>query len=232
MGFRTLQKFLPSSSNSPNIKLITIFFGANDACILGEAQHVELQTYVSTIKAMINHAASFSHADCRAKIILITPPPVNEHQLEPKPSGVLTRRAGITSQYARAVAQVGRSCGVCVLDFWKILMAQTGWNESMGIRCCCDHIPYSINTDKETERDRLQHIPGCRRTSASIPGAKYQLSDFLVDGLHLTKLGYDILFSELMRLIRNNLPDCAPENLPLVFPDWKDILSVPPKSNV
>lgn len=234
MGFRALKNVLSSKTSQPcssNIKLATVFFGANDACIPGESQHVDLPRYVSAIKKIVEYPG-FKNERSRTEIIVITPPPVNEHQFSQLPSGSFQRRAGTTSQYAQASLEAFQGLdGVYVLDFWSVLMRHVGWTESMGRDCCCEHLPRDIKTQSYAQSP-VQHIPGCYHCPAILPGANYQLSDFLCDGLHLTKLGYDVLFEGLMSLIRKEIPDCAPENMPYILPEWRDALSWDEASDV
>jgi len=229
MGVGALHKFLPYTtprSTWPKIKIVTVFFGANDACVPGEQQHVDLQVYIDTLKKLISYPVFQQDGPARTKIVIITPPPVNEHQFERMPSGHFQRRAGITSQYARAARETGGIEGVPILDLWTILMRKVGWEPSMGRECCCGHIPYQADV-ASTSASHFQHIPGCYHAPADWADADHQLSDFLTDGLHLTKLGYDVLFWELLNLIKQELPDCAPDNLPFVLPEWRDALLMP-----
>lgn len=227
MGFRALQKFLPTTGRgaSTHIKLLTVFFGANDACLPGELQHVELQSYVDTLKAIIHYPLFQQQGDRKTHVVIITPPPYNEHQCPEAPKGPFQRRAGATSQYAQAAVQAGRAYGVHILDLWTIIMRRVGWNESMGRDCCCKHLSCNLESKTTLGKSEVQHIPGCIHVSEISPNADYQLSDFLTDGLHLTKFGYDVLFWELMKLIRRDLPDCAPEKLPFVLPEWRTALA-------
>ena len=229
MGFGALQKFLPLSmprSSWPKIKIVTVWFGANDSCVPGESQHVDLQLYVDTMKKVIEYPLLNQEDPNRTRIIIITPPPVNEHQFERSPSGGFQRRAGITSQYARAAREAAKAHGVFFLDLWTALMHKVGWVESMGYECCCDHIPRHTDITSRSASD-VQHIPGCYHFPAHSPSGNYQLSDFLTDGLHLTKLGYDVLFWELLKLIKLDIPECAPESLPFVLPEWSNALRMP-----
>lgn len=41
-------------------------------------------------------------------------------------------------------------------------------------------------------------------------------------GLHCSPAGYEIVFQEVMKVIESQWPDQMPENLPMVFPYWKD----------
>ena len=66
-------------------------------------------------------------------MILLTPPPVNEYQLEAADlaegrTGPL-RSAEHTKKYADACRDVGAEVGVVVLDVWSVFMAKAGWKE-------------------------------------------------------------------------------------------------------
>lgn len=229
MGFRALKKFLPSTVEScawPHIKLLTVFFGANDACVPGNPQHVALQSYVNTLKSILQYPVFQQPGHRKTAVILITPPPVNEHQFDQAPNGPFPRRAGVTSQYARAAVQAGRAYGVPVLDFWSIVMQKVGWDPSMGRDCCYEHLSCQLDSRSNPRHQEIRHIPGCHEIPPTSPNADHQLSDFLTDGLHLTKMGYDMLFFELMKLVRETLPECAPENLPFILPEWRNALAM------
>lgn len=69
----------------------------------------------------------------KSRLIIITPPPVNEYQLEsfdasknaPHPS----RTANHTKLYAETARQVGASLNVPVVDLWTAFMQTTGWHD-------------------------------------------------------------------------------------------------------
>lgn len=66
-------------------------------------------------------------------MIIITPPPINEYQLEtfdiaketPHPS----RTAQLTKVYAEAAKEVGASLSIPVADIWSAFMSTVGWQE-------------------------------------------------------------------------------------------------------
>lgn len=109
----------------------TVFFGANDACLPGSptGQHVPLNEYKKNLKAILEHSSVVAQ---KPRLILLTPPPVNEYQLE---EAMLfadmppMRSAEYTKEYADACRQVGAEAGVVVLDVWSIFMAKAGWKE-------------------------------------------------------------------------------------------------------
>ena len=52
------------------------------------------------------------------------------------------------------------------------------------------------------------------------------LQGLLSDGLHLTAEGYAVVWEELERVIREEVPEMRPEALPMVVPDWKIVMGV------
>lgn len=72
------------------------------------------------------------------RIILITPPPIDERLQEaqdkekyPDFQG-LRRTAKTTAAYGRVVREVGAELNVAVLDLWGSMMRKAGWEEGQG----------------------------------------------------------------------------------------------------
>lgn len=137
-ALEALPIFMPTLAQA-KVRFMAIFFGANDAC-LPDFGHKTI-----TIQ--------------QPRMILITPPPVDEYRLEePAPSNGVPERqrtAEHTKQYADACHEVGAELGVVVLDLWSTFMAEAGWKEG-------DPLPGS----KKTERNSV-------------------LGELLRDGIHL-----------------------------------------------
>lgn len=108
----------------------TIFFGANDACVLGHPQHVPIEKYKENLKFLIQHPAVRAQ---NPRIVLITPPPINEYQLEDfdisKNNPHPTRTAALAKAYGEALKEVGASLNVAVADIWTSFMSSVGWKE-------------------------------------------------------------------------------------------------------
>ena len=121
LALKILPDFMPDPSQA-KVRLMTIFFGANDACLPGEAQHVPLAEYASNLEAIVRHPSVVQH---EARAILITPGPVNEYQLA-NPGG---RTAANTKKYAEACREVGAKLKVPVVDLWTTFMRAAGWRE-------------------------------------------------------------------------------------------------------
>ncbi|KAJ9639521.1 hypothetical protein H2199_006556 [Coniosporium tulheliwenetii] len=115
-------------------EITTVFFGANDA-IAKEAnngQYVPLDDFKKNLRQLLQHEVVKAH---NPRLILITPPPVDEYQLEiaDKAKGYDTslqrRTAERTKSYADAAYEVGRELGVTVLDIWTAFMLKAGWKQ-------------------------------------------------------------------------------------------------------
>lgn len=65
------------------------------------------------------------------KIIVLTPPPINEYQLQYFDAGkghdTPSRTAANTKVYAEACRDVASSLGIPVADIWTAMMRSTGW---------------------------------------------------------------------------------------------------------
>ncbi|KAJ9633449.1 uncharacterized protein PV06_06755 [Exophiala oligosperma] len=198
MGLDVLRHWFPSRPPSdnltPQVKLMTLFFGANDATLPGCPQHVPLHAYTGYLRDIVNHPGIASHD---TKIILVTPPPVDEWQL-----GDQERTASNTRAYAAACRQLGRDLGLPTLDLWTMFMTKAGWRED----------------DDDRQKKPLIGSKAAPRNQV--------LADLLSDGLHFTPAAYQIVFDALLELIQTHLPDYVPDKLPFVYPDWKDQLGV------
>ncbi|KAJ5628712.1 hypothetical protein N7490_010940 [Penicillium lividum] len=109
---------------------MAIFFGANDAAVPGHNQHIPLEQYKENLRQIIQHPAMLAQSP---RIILITPPPVNEYQLEgfdnEKNTVHPSRTAAITKTYAEAMKEVGASLNIPVVDIWSAFTASVGWKD-------------------------------------------------------------------------------------------------------
>lgn len=108
-----------------------IFYGANDAAIpeAQNNQHVPLEEYRQNLEKIITHPLVAAH---NARIILVAPPPINEHLqwISDKEKGhsTVSRLAATTKSYAEGACEVGERLGVPVVNLWKAFMARTDFN--------------------------------------------------------------------------------------------------------
>ncbi|KAL4878981.1 SGNH hydrolase-type esterase domain-containing protein [Aspergillus karnatakaensis] len=191
---KVFPKFFPSPERA-TVRFLTIWFGANDASLLesNNGQHVPLETYKKNLAWIIQHPATVAQ---QPRILLITPTPVNEYQIEDfdnsKGNNYPTRTNAGAKAYAEAAREVGDALNVPVVDLWGAFMGAVGWREG-------------------------EELVGSRK----VPNDE-RFAGLFTDGLHLTAAGYRIVFDEIVKAIQTNWPDQAPGARPQVFPAWME----------
>ena len=125
------------------MRLLTIWYGANDAALHPSVQHIPLTEYKANLKSLVAKARS-TPCTANARILLITPPPVGEKQRFEQ-SGESDRKAEVTKEYARAVGEVVKEINeeldeqrieterVLLVDMWTAVWEAAGGNED-GLR--------------------------------------------------------------------------------------------------
>lgn len=187
-------RILPSIIHPPTyskIRLMTVFFGANDAASEGLIQHVPLEEYRTNLHKIITHEALRAH---NARLILIAPPPICEYKIEDdvrENSKVHKRRmAARTKEYADVALQVGQEAGIPTVNLWSAFMKYAGWSEGEPLLGC--------KTQLRNEK----------------------LGALLSDGIHFTSKGYEIMYNEVIETINQHYPELKADALPLIFPTW------------
>ncbi|KAF3480477.1 uncharacterized protein GIQ15_05824 [Arthroderma uncinatum] len=190
-ALNVLPQFFPPPQVA-KVRMMTVFFGANDAVLPPGDQYVPLDKYKANLRDIIRHRIVRYGG---TKIVLITPPPVNEYQLTAfdlsKGLTSLSRTANNTKMYADACREVGESLNVAIADVWSAFMKEAGWVAG-------------------------QPVAG----SHDIP-ENPKLAALLVDGLHFTPEGYKVMYNEVLRAIRAYYPEEAPERQPVHFPPYQ-----------
>lgn len=199
-GYNTLHalevipKIIPPPTTTSRIRLITVFFGANDATLSDRSQHVPLDQYAENLKRIINHPLLVAHSP---KILLIIPPPICEYRTHGHDlaKGIVgaQRLAANTKRYADAALEVGKALGIPTVNLWEAFTQYAGgWEEG-------------------------NPLPG----SKELPKNE-KLGELLRDGLHFEPKGYKILYDLVLETIRGNIPELDPENLEFVFPHYEN----------
>jgi lysophospholipase L1-like esterase len=104
------------------LDLVIIFFGANDAILQGAGpQSVPLKDFTLNLQRII------SLLPRKAKVILITPPPVSEIDLQERNRArgkpvLLDRTNENTEKYANAVIELGTITRIPVVDFFHLAL--------------------------------------------------------------------------------------------------------------
>jgi hypothetical protein len=84
---------------------------------------------MQNLEKIVTHPLVAAH---KARIILVAPPPINEHLQWITDQGngdkVVSRRATTTKSYADAVCEVAKKNGAAVVNLWKAFMARVAFN--------------------------------------------------------------------------------------------------------
>ncbi|TFK50102.1 SGNH hydrolase [Heliocybe sulcata] len=119
----------------PKVQLLTIWFGANDACIPPEPQYVPIDAYAANLSKLVNFVKSpdSPYYSPATRVVLITPPPIAIKQWNEvlagqgeEPQG---RSLDSAHRYAEATKEVGRKEGVPVVDAWTGIWEACGKGE-------------------------------------------------------------------------------------------------------
>jgi len=165
-------ELLPKIKDTPGdgvqTRLVTVFFGANDASLpeANPRQHVPIAEYVTNLKAIV---ASIRSACPAAQVLLITPPPIDEGVLNAESSRLKGSRSNaVAGEYAAACVAAAAEVGAPCVDLW------TGFQQRGG----------SAAEGSAADQDRS--------SSSSSGGSDQQAvgwQGLLCDGLHLSTAG-------------------------------------------
>ncbi|TFK85834.1 SGNH hydrolase [Polyporus arcularius HHB13444] len=120
----------------PKVRLLIIWFGANDSCLPTREQHVPLPQYKANLRKMIWMVRSpeSPRYSPDTRVILINSPPLNAEQwagrqAAQEPPRPMERDSAVTRTYAEAAVEVGAQEGVAVVDAWTALYDAAGREE-------------------------------------------------------------------------------------------------------
>jgi len=121
------------------IKLITIWFGANDASLAkyNPHHHVPLEEYQNNLKRLVILAKESYPS---AKLVMITPPPVHHEQrfeyqrtrYGDKATGILERTLDSAEKYSEACKTVASELDVPCLNMFDLMVNEGGDNDGFG----------------------------------------------------------------------------------------------------
>eukprot|EP00545_Synedropsis_sp_CCMP1620_P003369 CAMPEP_0119007238 /NCGR_PEP_ID=MMETSP1176-20130426/2877_1 /TAXON_ID=265551 /ORGANISM="Synedropsis recta cf, Strain CCMP1620" /LENGTH=269 /DNA_ID=CAMNT_0006959351 /DNA_START=128 /DNA_END=937 /DNA_ORIENTATION=- len=123
------------TQNSNSVKLVTIFFGANDSSDIkmNPRHHVPLDEFKSNIEQLIGKCRDHYGKDV-AIIIVAAPPVVHEQRLAyqkerygDKATGELERTLETSERYAQAALDVAEKYKLPSVHLWKLMQDENGW---------------------------------------------------------------------------------------------------------
>ncbi|CAI9767342.1 unnamed protein product [Fraxinus pennsylvanica] len=131
-----LNHLFPMGSATPPVAT-TIFFGANDAALLGrtgERQHVPVEEYKENLRRIAQHLKNCSPT---MLIVLITPPPIDEQgRLEfarslygDKATELPERTNEMAAVYAKQCVELAEELGLPSINLWSKMQKIEGWQK-------------------------------------------------------------------------------------------------------
>ncbi|KAH9923983.1 SGNH hydrolase [Epithele typhae] len=119
----------------PKVRLLVIWFGANDAALPVRDQHVPLERYKANLAHLITAVRSpdSPRHSPDTRIVLMTAPLVNTHQWgvrQAERGNVMDRDFETTRTYAAAAKELGAAKGVPVVDLWTKIYDAAGQEEA------------------------------------------------------------------------------------------------------
>jgi len=123
----------PPSSDS-HTRLVTVFFGANDASVLEEnpKQHVPLDEYRKNLQKIVEILRQRVPS---AQILVVTPPPVcqtkilalQKERFKDKATGRPERTNEMAGKYAAAAEETAKELGLPSLNLWRLMQDVNEW---------------------------------------------------------------------------------------------------------
>ncbi|KAJ3733063.1 SGNH hydrolase-type esterase domain-containing protein [Lentinula guzmanii] len=109
------------------VRLLIIWFGANDSCLVQSPQHVPLAKFATNLKYLVNLVQSpeSQYYSPNTRIILATPPPVNTYQRKAN----LDARDPPLLDYAQTVKDIAQEEEVGIIDIWTKMWDAAGHDE-------------------------------------------------------------------------------------------------------
>ncbi|CAN0901196.1 GDSL esterase/lipase At5g62930 [Linum grandiflorum] len=131
-----LHHLFPIDGRKPPVA-VTVFFGANDAALLGrtsERQHVPLDEYKENLRKVVKHLK-----DCSPTmlVVLISPPPVDEAGRKAYATSLYGEKAmelpertnEMTGVYALHCVELAKELGVLSVNLWSKMQETEGWQK-------------------------------------------------------------------------------------------------------
>lgn len=178
-----------------------MLLGANDAALPlpTTSQHIPIDQYKQNLIKIINHPSIKAQ---NPKILLVTPPPLNEIKLKQVDMRCghsrATRSSATTASYAEKAREVAReNPGVVLVDLWQALM------------------------DKAISMTPQDYTKGGPWLGSPENGKQGGLETLLPDGLHMNCEAYKVLYEQLKCRIGEEWdPQDRTNKTGYVFPDW------------
>ncbi|PIA16250.1 SGNH hydrolase [Coemansia reversa NRRL 1564] len=205
----------PGVARTP--ELCFIFFGANDACYAPCEHHVPLTTFYKNLRTLVSllRSPDSKYYSPTTRILLITPPPVGDRMWEDhtKHTGwVPDRRNNITKVYADAVIDVAKELGLPYVDLWSAIENLIHGAPSIAQQNAELPAKKGLVIERQYKKLLVQSSSGASDNVTVNNGKNIYggYEKYLIEGLHLSAQGNDVLFELVVSEILKNWPELDP----------------------
>lgn len=234
---RWLLRLLPpllSALSTANVRLVTLFVGANDAVADGAAQAVPLAEFVDNLARLVGAVRRAGAAP-----LLIGPPPCSGSAWA---AACAARGRGdgdgrgvtLSRTYARAVVRVAERLRVPYVDLFGEMRAR-------GVAAATAEAAAAASAaGSSSSAAAAAAVVGVRNGGVAVapspPLSPEAVDDATVaaaeehllgdDGLHLSAAGHTYVYGRVVAVVATALPALDAASLPRFAPDWREL--VPP----
>ncbi|KAJ1901590.1 isoamyl acetate-hydrolyzing esterase [Kickxella alabastrina] len=111
------------AGSTPTVRLMTIFYGANDSAMKPSWRHVPLDVFSANLRYMVSLVSDpeSDYYSPETRIVLVTPPALGERMYEVSWKGTSeqgVRKNNNTKLYADAVKEIARDFKLPCVDMW------------------------------------------------------------------------------------------------------------------
>ncbi|SCV69415.1 BQ2448_2435 [Microbotryum intermedium] len=207
------QKFLPRPASAPQVRLLTVWLGANDCVSPGSAQHISQSEFQENFRSLVSLARSLPSPP---EIVLITCPPFSSDLWEQGVArrGIVLddkeeRTAERAAEYAELVRGLGKELGLPVVDAYEAIERVALEEGKVDSEKYIKYMPDGLHPN---ELGYAIVTKGDQPTSLTLDGNAIMLA---LTCLHR--------ITELEKVIQTTYPKLFWDTLPHVFPPWDQV---------
>ncbi|KAF9969772.1 isoamyl acetate-hydrolyzing esterase [Actinomortierella ambigua] len=230
-GVATGTAAAPTVHSPSRPSLVIIALGTDDAALPFTRQHVSLEdftTYLTSIVEKFRYPDSPNYLP-HHRIVLVTPGPVHD-EVWAKSLADIDQRVdhvnNITQEYVEAVQQVGQKLGIPVVNLWNEIMCQV----SAGPVALEENLVFVQREGGATGLGRDPDLERQQAVARDVLGVEpctvhesSQLDHYLMDGLHLRRMGNEVLSKSILNAVAEHYPEMHPHCWTSIYPGYETL---------
>ncbi|KAF9165309.1 isoamyl acetate-hydrolyzing esterase [Actinomortierella ambigua] len=222
----------PTTRSSSRPSLIIIALGTDDAALPFTRQHVSLEEFTAHLTSIVE---TLQYPDSpnfapHHRIVLVTPGPVHDEIWAKSLSGIhqrLDHLNNVTQEYVEAVQQVGQKLRIPVVDLWHEIMCQisagpVALEEKLVPIQGTAAAGGGLGRDPDLERQQA-HARDVLGVAPCTVHESSQLDHYLMDGLHLRRMGNEVLSKSILNTVAKHFPEMHPRCWKTIHPGYETL---------